>query len=438
MGASVSGMEAAGQQSAESLLGAFQAIGEDERRRHAAVCDYWLSIRGDRDFPTIRDLDPLQISDAGPCSVLLELIGGGEDAEIRHIGENLRAGAEFARIAEAPRRSLLSCIASKLAIVAISRDALAFEDEFETTAEPARCRVTLLPFSSTGPWVDYVYGFVTSESAPAAAEEAPEVAPEAVEETPEIAPDAADEAPEMAEDPAEDPAEEAPEMAEEAVEEAPEIAEDPVEERPEDNMDHAQPTPEMPADRAQEPPEPAAGESSPAPSESPAKSRKGFDPFAGVEGFFGNVVNVELDLPAPAAASREPEETGAGPEGTLQGRLAEARAKADEARLARLRSDAALCESLSAAYDFALDAEDQAEDYLKLVEAQGLKIQLRSPMAPVVRLAFEGRCEESTIAELERVLAWALKMNLPRGSLTERIESEGGIAAILGGPARDQ
>ncbi|HEU5285603.1 MAG TPA: hypothetical protein VFU20_03700 [Sphingomicrobium sp.] len=434
MGASVSGMEAAGQQSAEALLGAFQAIGEDERSRHAAVCDYWLSIRGDRDFPTIRDLDPLQISDAGPCSVLLELIGGGEDAEIRHIGENLKAGAEFARIAEAPRRSLLSCIASKLAIVAISRDALAFEDEFETTAGTSRCRVTLLPFSSTGPWVDYVYGFVTSESAPDAAEEAPEIVPEAVEQTPEIVPEAVEQTPETAPE----AAEEAPEIVEDALEEAPEVAEDPVEERPEDNMDHAQPTPEMPSDRAQEAPEPAAGESSPAPSESPAESPKGFDPFAGVEGFFGNVVNVELDLPATAAASREPEETGAGPEGTLQGRLAEARAKADEARLARLRSDAALCEGLSAAYDFALDAEDQAEDYLKLVEAQGLKIQLRSPMAPVVRLAFEGRCEESTIAELERVLAWALKMNLPRGSLAERIESEGGIAAILGGPARDQ
>ena len=70
-----------------------------------------------RTFPLIRDLDPLQISDAGPCSILLELIGGGEDAEIRHIGETLKADGAVERIVDAPRSSLLSCIAGKLAIL---------------------------------------------------------------------------------------------------------------------------------------------------------------------------------------------------------------------------------------------------------------------------------------------------------------------------------
>ena len=121
----------------------------------------------------------------------------------------------------------------------------------------------------------------------------------------------------------------------------------------------------------------------------------------------------------------------------MQSRLAEVRAKADEARIAKLQSVAALHEGLSAAYDFALDAEDRAEEYLKLVETQGLKIQLRSPMAPVVRLAFDGLCDEGTIAELEGVMAWALRTNLPRGSLAERIQAEGGIAAILNGEDRN-
>jgi hypothetical protein len=87
---------------------------------------------------------------------------------------------------------------------------------------------------------------------------------------------------------------------------------------------------------------------------------------------------------------------------------------------------------LSAVYDFALDAEDEPEEYLKLVEGKGLKIQLRSPMKPVVRLAFDGMCDDATIGQLEAVLAWALKNDLPRGSLAERIESEGGIAPIIG------
>ena len=42
----------------------------------------------------------------------------------------------------------------------------------------------------------------------------------------------------------------------------------------------------------------------------------------------------------------------------MQSKLTEVRAKADEARQAKLRANAALYEGLGAAYDFALDAED--------------------------------------------------------------------------------
>ena len=120
----------------------------------------------------------------------------------------------------------------------------------------------------------------------------------------------------------------------------------------------------------------------------------------------------------------------------MQNKLAEVRAKADEARQAKLRANMALYEGLSAAYDFALDAEDAPEEYLRLVEAQGLKIQLRSPMKPVVKLAFDGMCDEATIKQLEAILAWAFDEELPRGTLAERIESEGGIAPILSGQKR--
>ncbi|HET9397304.1 MAG TPA: hypothetical protein VFO45_00635, partial [Sphingomicrobium sp.] len=112
------------------------------------------------------------------------------------------------------------------------------------------------------------------------------------------------------------------------------------------------------------------------------------------------------------------------------------RAMAEEARQAQLRSNLALNAGLSAAYDFALDAEEQPEEYLRLVEGQGLKIQLRSPMKPVVKLAFAESCDDATIAQLEAILAWALKNDLPRGSLADRIEAEGGIGAILDGLGR--
>jgi hypothetical protein len=118
-------------------------------------------------------------------------------------------------------------------------------------------------------------------------------------------------------------------------------------------------------------------------------------------------------------------------EGPLQNKLTEVRAMADEARLAKLRANSALYEGLGAAYDFALDAEDSPEEYLRLVEAQGLKIQLRSPMKPVVKLAFAGMCDDATIKQLEAVLAWAFDQELPRGELATRIEEAGGIAAVL-------
>ena len=120
----------------------------------------------------------------------------------------------------------------------------------------------------------------------------------------------------------------------------------------------------------------------------------------------------------------------------MQSKLSEVRAKADEARLAQLRATAALHEGLSAAYDFALDAEAGPEEYLRLVGEQGMNIQLRAPMAPVVKLAFSGLADDTTIAELETVLAWALKQELPRGSLAERIEQAGGIDELLNGASR--
>ena len=418
MGAHVPEMEPAGEASAEALLDSLKTITAAERRKHATVFNYWHSIRGNRQFPPIRDLDPLEISDAGPFSLLLEMIGGGEDAEIRHLGQSIKTGEAVERVGQAANPSLLACIHAKLPIVAACRQAFAFEDEYDGPNGTVRCWVTLLPFSATGTWIDYVYGYVSLDPSPDGAD--------AVAEPIEDAPGTIDEAPEAAE----------MEETEEAVEEV-----------------VAEPEPEVE-------PEPAANGK-------PGFSAKLIQGLTSV-GFYGKLTEVEPDLsslpfaqaeegeeaPAPeepvaalaepvaepeehAPAADEPVAKTNNPEsrmeGTLQDKLTEVRAMADEARQAKLRSNLALYEGLSAAYDFALDAEDQAEDYLKLVEAQGLKIQLRSPMTPVARLTFGGMCDDSVIPQLEAVLAWAFKNDLPRGSLAERIEAEGGIGPILNG-----
>src|SRR4051794_38826541 len=101
MGAPSPGIQAGDQPAAATLLNSFRSIDAADRRRHEPVLDYWLSIRGARKSPPLHDLDPLEISEAGPSSLLLELIGGGEDAEVRHCGEQLRELVDSDRVAEA-------------------------------------------------------------------------------------------------------------------------------------------------------------------------------------------------------------------------------------------------------------------------------------------------------------------------------------------------
>jgi hypothetical protein len=418
------------------------------------VFNYWLSIRGKRALPPIRDLDPLEIADAGPVSLLLEVIGGGDDAVIRHIGQSIKSG-NFEHVSDAPDSSLLSTVAAKLPIVAATRQPFAFEEEFEGADGPATCWVTLLPFSQSGTWIDYVYGFVSLDPVPdadvaPAVESAFEVAPEPeaiphVDPEPDYEPEAVTDAEAYVEP--------------EAAFQEPEPYEEPVIETPKPrstkgragfsakffeslasvggfygtsvDLDPDQSTVPEPDHRWSDPePDPGITAEVEPEWEAEPEAEGTPRPVAEAEPEFESQSEPEPEPVAEAAA--QPEQRVVSAEGTLQTKLSEVRAKADEARAAKLRANAALYEGLSAVYDFALDAEDAPEEYLKLVEGKGLKIQLRSPMTPVVRLAFDGMCDDATIGQLEAVLAWALKNDLPRGSLAERIETEGGIAPIIG------
>ena len=465
MGAPMPDMEPVENASAEALLSSLKTIDPGERRKHASVFNYWLSIRGPRQFPPIRDLDPLEISDAGPWSVLLEMIGGGEDATVRHFGQAIRGETEIEKIGEAPSPSLLSCIHAKLPIVAACREAFAFEEEYEGDSGTTRCWVTLLPFSANGSWIDYVYGYVSVD--PASGAEAVDVEPEAgVEELPQAV-EEAEEAIEAADEP----------LPPDVEAQEPEPFTVPL--GPLDESEALAPpeaVDEVPLDADQAAPEEAdaiadelfecGGDAETDESDlKPGFSAKFRESLASVSDFYGKIVQsapvfesgepVEApvygasDEPVAEAVAEsvadegppadEPAEIITEPvcevEGTLHSKLTDVRALAEEAREAQVRSNMALYEGLSAAYDFALDAEEEPEEYLRLVEAQGLKIQLRSPMKPVVKLAFDGMCDEPTIRQLEAVLAWALKHDLPRGTLAERIQAEGGLGPILQGKA---
>ena len=117
MGAPETGMQAAEFSTAETLLTAFRTIKPAERQKHVAVLDYWLSIRGDKEFSrhctsSIRWLSPTP----RPCSILLELISSGQDAEIRRLGDALRAmTTRSSGVIDTSDPSLLSSMAQQAA-----------------------------------------------------------------------------------------------------------------------------------------------------------------------------------------------------------------------------------------------------------------------------------------------------------------------------------
>ena len=88
------------------------SIGTDERRMHVRAYNYWVSLLGGRDFPSIEDLDPANITDFAPNSVLLDFTGGRDNPATPYIGAAIRdecgLGDDIGHIKQVPSRSLLS------------------------------------------------------------------------------------------------------------------------------------------------------------------------------------------------------------------------------------------------------------------------------------------------------------------------------------------
>src|SRR3569623_690852 len=81
-------------------------IGEDERRMHVRAYNYWESLLAGRAYPSIQDIDPHNIEDFGPHSVLLDFSCDAEDPEIAFLGRILRTecalDSGIRRISEVP------------------------------------------------------------------------------------------------------------------------------------------------------------------------------------------------------------------------------------------------------------------------------------------------------------------------------------------------
>ena len=140
-------------------------IGSDERRMQVRAYNYWVSLLDGRPYPKIEDLDPANIDDFGPHSVLLDFSGGSEDPAVCFIGRAIRAecglGGDIGHISDVPSRSLLSRLTDHYLQIIANRAPIGFEAEFISHAgHNTMYRGILMPFSLTGETIDFIYGVI--------------------------------------------------------------------------------------------------------------------------------------------------------------------------------------------------------------------------------------------------------------------------------------
>lgn len=339
----------------EPAIEAPPEIGVDERRMHVRAYNYWVSLLDGRPYPSIGDLEPHTLDDFGPHSVLLDFSEGGDDPKVAWLGPALRAECDLLgdirRISDVPKRSLLSRLTDHYMQIIANCAPIGFEAEFQgQRGHNTMYRGILMPFSSDGDTIDFIYGVINWK----------EVADGAT-------------AAGIARDAERESARALSAAAAPPVEAGPVWADGP----------NAEPLDPLPA--------------------------------AGAEA-------EEWDSPEPVI----------GPDAGLADRLCAARECAEAARHADVRSRGALYRALGHAYDFALAAEAEPEDYAEILADAGLKGQARAPMTPVVKLVFGADYDKGRLTEFAAALSWAKRASFPTGSLQSYLEAQpGGLKGVV-------
>src|SRR5947209_7347579 len=141
------------------------AIGTDERRMHVRAYNHWVSLLDGRDFPSIEDLEPENVADFAAHSVLLDFTCSRENAAVSYVGAAIREECamedDVRTIADVPSRSLLSRLTDHYMQIIANRSPVGFEAEFDNPAGETICyRGILMPFSSDGDAIDFIYGVI--------------------------------------------------------------------------------------------------------------------------------------------------------------------------------------------------------------------------------------------------------------------------------------
>ena len=358
------------------------AIGSDERRMHVRAYNYWVSLLNGRDYPSIEDLEPGEVSDFAENSVLLDFTAGRDNPSTPYIGAAIRKECglddSIKSIDDVPSRSLLSRLTDHYLQIIANRAPIGFEAEFmNQRGEPISYRGILMPFSSDGDTIDFIYGVINWKRGDGAG---------------------------STQDPPQAQVEPAPLSSLTDDDEL--VLEDEL-------MPRAEADPHS--------------DDTPVENDDAAEGDDGYTVASPAVHFSwedGPLSDPESDEPSAEIAL----DADAG----LADRLWAARETADAVKAADGRSRSALYRALSYAFDFALAAERQPEDYVELLEESGVKAQARAPMTPIVKLVFGVDYDKARLTEFAAALSYARRQDVGQGEFLKFIEGQaGGLKALV-------
>lgn len=138
-------------------------------------------------------------------------------------------------------------------------------------------------------------------------------------------------------------------------------------------------------------------------------------------------INISDDVAIDEIVEQEPTTSD-----SLADWLHAARSSADNAKHADARSRETLYQAISRAYDFALVAEENGDDYQMILEDSGLKVQERAPMTPIVKLIFGTNYDKTRITEIASAMSYAKRSQTEMGGMAKMLSGfDGGLKAMV-------
>ncbi|MEP2735344.1 MAG: hypothetical protein ABJP34_03515 [Erythrobacter sp.] len=453
------------------------SIGQDERRMQVRAYNHWASLLGERNFPSIEELEPENLPDFSPFSVLLDFSVGIEDPAVRFLGKELAeecdADEDIDILSDIPSRSLLSRITDHYMQILANQAPIGFEAEFvNQRGATILYRGILLPFSSDDESIDFIYGVInwkeladqaTTDDLMLEIDQSLALEDEDTEDEADISEVIAEKplrAPEPLAAWADSPSAEAAsnEDAFEAGFGAANSGSDDDLPQPafgeynldDDGFNEAEDEEEgeagysfasltdhiaAPADK----PEALDLDSFEAIDEPAGASDEGhevpldlgnFDEASLAEGYGESEVSQTGALAAVDADNNFDEtlDEDAG----LYDTLASARELAHNASSSEDRSRKALYAAVGRAYDFSLAAAASPEEYDELIADNGLSVQERAPMTPIVKLVFGADYDKTRLTEYAAVLGHAQRAGLGQGDLADFLsKADGGLKGVV-------